>query len=120
MDPSLPRPFRVDIPVEEVQRMKRIIADTRLPDQPLVPGASWDYGMDLEWLKEMRDAWLGFDWRNVETRINAFPQYQVEIEGVTLHFVHEQSERADAIPLILFHGWPGNVNNKCALIATSC
>ena len=88
--------------------MRRIIADTRLPDRPPVPGASWDYGADLDWLKGMRDAWLNkFDWKTVEKEMNSFPQFTVDIESLTLHFVHQKSSRQDAIPIILLHGWPG-------------
>lgn len=88
--------------------MKRLIADTRLPDGPPVPGASWDYGIDLDWLKGLRDAWLNdFDWKEVEGEINAFDHYTVVIESVTVHFIHHRSQRPDAIPIILMHGWPG-------------
>ena len=109
-DPSAPRPFQVNIPSEEVERMRRVIAETRLPDSPPLPGASWDYGVDLEWLRNMRDAWLNdFDWKSVERKINALPQFTVLIESVAVHFVHQTSTRADAVPLILLHGWPGEL-----------
>ena len=107
-DPAAPVPFVVNIPPEEVERMKRLIADTRLPDRPPVPGASWDWGVDLDWLKSLRDKWLfDYDWKAVEETINAFSHYTVPIEGVTVHFIHERSARPDAVPLIMTHGWPG-------------
>ena len=116
-DIAEPRPFQVNIPDEEVARMKRILADTRLPDQPPVPGASWDYGVDLDWLKGMRDTWLNdFDWKAVEREMNSFSQFTVAIESLTLHFVHQKSSRPDAIPIILFHGWPGMFCSAIACI----
>ncbi|EKM57892.1 uncharacterized protein PHACADRAFT_139325 [Phanerochaete carnosa HHB-10118-sp] len=108
-DPAIPRPFRINILVEEVERMKRLIADTRLPDRPAVDGMSWDYGVDLPWLKSLRDKWLfDFDWKVVEEKMNTFAHFTVPIEGVTVHFMHQKSTRADAIPLIMLHGWPGS------------
>ncbi|KAF7789797.1 hypothetical protein EIP86_000743 [Pleurotus ostreatoroseus] len=108
-DPSLPQPFKIDIPVEEVERMKQLIAHTRLPDQAPIPGASWDYGVDLKWLREMKDAWQHeFDWKDVEREMNAFDHYTVHIESVKLHFIHQRSARPDAIPLIFCNGWPSS------------
>ncbi|THG99743.1 hypothetical protein EW026_g2667 [Hermanssonia centrifuga] len=108
-DLSSPQPFRVEIADDEVERMKRIIEDTRLPDSPPLPNASWDYGVDLDWLKGLRDVWLNdFDWKEVEREMNAFHHFTVTIESVSLHFVHHQSRDVDAIPIILMHGWPGS------------
>ncbi|GJE85677.1 epoxide hydrolase [Phanerochaete sordida] len=108
-DPTAPRPFRVNVPGDEVKRMKRLIADTRLPDSPAVDGMSWDYGVDLQWLKSLRDKWLyEFDWNAVEEKMNGFAHFTVPIEGVTVHFMHHKSSRPDAIPLMMLHGWPGS------------
>ena len=105
---SSPRPFRVEFAQEEVERMRRLLGDTRLPTTPQIPGATWDYGVDLDWLKSMRDAWLNeYDWRAVERRMNAFNHFKVTIEGIELHYPHHKSEREGAIPIILTHGWPG-------------
>lgn len=100
--------------------MRRIVTDTRLPDSSPVPGASWDYGADVDWLKGMRDAWVNdFDWKAVEKQMNTLPQFIVVIEFLTLHFVHQRSSRPDAILIILFHGWPTKsaiaVNLVCLL-----
>lgn len=108
---AAPSLFRVDIPDDEVERMKRLIADTRLPEQPPLPGASWDYGVDLDWLKNMREAWLNdFDWKAVEAEMNTFDHYTVPIESISLHFIHQKSPRDDAIPILLLHGWPGTLS----------
>ena len=107
-DSSTPCPFRVEFPQEEVERMRRLLKDTRLPAAPPIPGAGWDYGVDLDWLKSMRDAWLDeYDWRAVERRMNALNHFKVTIEGIDLHYLHHKSEREDAIPILLTHGWPG-------------
>lgn len=109
-DISQPRPFRINIPENEVNRMKHLIELSRLPEHDLLPGASWDYGVDLAWLRGMKDEWLaGFDWRSVEEELNQWPQFQVDIEGVTIHYIHAKSSDPTAIPLILSHGWPGSV-----------
>lgn len=88
--------------------MRRLLMDTRLPAAPQIPGATWDYGVDLDWLRSMRDAWLNeYDWRAVEQRMNTFNHFKVTIEGIDLHYLHHKSEREGAIPIILTHGWPG-------------
>ncbi|KAL4251319.1 peptidase S33 family protein [Abortiporus biennis] len=108
VDNPSPVPFTVNIPNEEVERMRRLIQDTRLPEEPFVPEASWDFGVDLKWLKEMKDKWVNeFDWKKVESDMNQFHHYTVPIEGITLHFIHEKSARDDAVPIVLSHGWPG-------------
>ncbi len=105
-----PRSFCVEFAQEEVERMRRLLMDARLPAAPHIPGATWDYGVDLEWLKSMRDAWLNeYDWRAVERRMNTLNHFKVTIEGIELHYLHHKSEREDAIPIILSHGWPGSL-----------
>ena len=105
---SSPTPFVVTIPDEEVQRMMRLVADTRLPESPPIPGASWDYGVDLDWLKMLRDTWIkDFNWRDVERDMNYYDQFTVTVESVNVHFIHQKSDRPDAVPVILLHGWPG-------------
>ena len=103
-----PKPFTVSIPDEDVQRMARLVRDTRLPASPPIPGASWDYGVDLAWLTQLRQAWIDdFDWKDVEREMNTYSQFTVLIESVTVHFVHVKSAREDATPILLLHGWPG-------------
>jgi len=88
--------------------MYHLLRDTRLPTTPQIPGATWDYGVDLDWLKSMRNAWLNeYDWRVVERRMNTLNHFKVTIEGIDLHYLHHQSDREGAIPVILTHGWPG-------------
>jgi hypothetical protein len=122
-------PFKVDIPRSEVDRLKRKLQDTRLPPKKIVPEAGNKYGRiavqihihrtnhlltfnltgpTYEWVRDLYTAWLDYDWYSVQDQINEFPHYTTRIEDVKLHFVHARSDRKDAIPLIMCHGWPGS------------
>lgn len=101
--------FKVDIPKEEVDRLKRKLKDTRLPPKEIVPDAGTRYGPTYEWAKNLYEAWINdFDWFPIQDQINSAPHYITHIEGVKIHFVHARSKREDAIPLIMVHGWPGS------------
>ena len=76
---------------------------------PAAPGDSWDYGTPKSYLRDMVERWKAFDWRAVEARINAHPNYLTEIDGQTIHFLHVRSEVPDARPLLLAHTYPGSV-----------
>lgn len=107
-DSLVPASFKVEFPEEHVARMCRLISDTRLPEGTFAPQAGWDYGVDLAWLKDMRDSWLNeYDWKEVQRQMNELKHFTVHIESVSLHFVHHRSERPDAVPILLTHGWPG-------------
>jgi pimeloyl-ACP methyl ester carboxylesterase len=81
------------------------LARTRLPDE--VQGAGWDYGTNLEYLKELLDYWHHqYDWRKQEVALNHFHHFKVEIDGVGIHFIHERGKGPNPLPLVLFHGWP--------------
>lgn len=98
--------------------MRQLIELSRLPEKDLLPGASWDYGVDLTWLKGMKKDWLeSFDWRDVEEELNQWPHFHVDIEGVAIHYIYEKSEDPNAIPLILTHGWPGSFYEFHKIIA---
>ena len=119
-DFASPQPFVVNIPPEDVARMRRLVADTRLPEESPIPGASWDYGVDLAWLRQMKDAWVNeFDWEEVQREMNAFNHFTVLIESVTVHFMHHKSEREGAIPIMLLHGWPGTFILQRHILCTS-
>jgi pimeloyl-ACP methyl ester carboxylesterase len=101
------RPFTVDIPQSELDYLRDRLARTRWVTDEL-PGAGWDYGVPVETLKELVYYWATeYDWRKHEARINAYPQFVTEIDGVDVHFLHVRSPQADAFPLVLTHGWPG-------------
>jgi pimeloyl-ACP methyl ester carboxylesterase len=102
------QPFRVDVPDEELAELRRRIAATRWPSKELVGDRS--QGVQLATIQELARYWAtDYDWRKCETRLNALPQFKTEIDGVDIHFIHVRSPHADALPLIMTHGWPGSV-----------
>jgi len=102
------RPFRVDMSDEAIADLRRRIAATRWPSKELVADRS--QGVQLATLQELARYWAAeYDWRRCETRLNALPQFKTEIDGEDVHFIHVKSRHADALPLIMTHGWPGSV-----------
>jgi pimeloyl-ACP methyl ester carboxylesterase len=102
------RPFHVDIPEEELAELRRRIASARWPSRELVADRS--QGVQLATLQELARYWAtDYDWRACEAKLNALPQFTTEIDGVDIHFIHVKSPHADALPLIMTHGWPGSV-----------
>jgi pimeloyl-ACP methyl ester carboxylesterase len=102
------RPFQVEIPDEQLEDLHRRIAATRWPTKELVDDRS--QGVQLATMKELARYWTtDYDWRTVEARLNALPQFTTEIDGVDIHFIHVRSRHENALPLIMTHGWPGSV-----------
>ena len=102
------RPFRVEVPDEELADLRRRIAATRWPEPETVPDQS--QGVQLRRLQGLLGYWdTEYDWRVVETRLNALPQFVTEIDGLDIHFIHVRSRHENALPLIVTHGWPGSV-----------
>src|SRR5438132_1291017 len=102
------RPFRVDLPEEAIAELRRRIAATRWPSRELVTDRS--QGVQLATIQELARYWANdYDLRRGEARLNALPQFVTEIDGVDIHFIHVKSPHADALPLIMTHGWPGSV-----------
>src|SRR3712207_4023956 len=102
------RPYRIDVPEEDLVDLRRRIAATRWPSKELVEDRS--QGVQLATVRELARYWeLDYDWRRCEARLNALPQFVTEIDGVDIHFIHVKSPHEDALPLIMTHGWPGSV-----------
>src|SRR5271163_3954407 len=102
------RPFRVDIPDEAIADLRRRIAATRWPSRELVADRS--QGVQLATVRELARYWtIEYDWRRCEAKLNALPQFTTQIDGVGIYFIHVRSKHADALPLIMTHGWPGSV-----------
>jgi len=102
------RPFHVEIPEKQLDDLRRRIEATRLPSKELVEDRS--QGVQLATIQELATYWgTEYDWRKVEARLNALPQFTTEIDGVDIHFIHVKSEHENALPLIITHGWPGSV-----------
>jgi pimeloyl-ACP methyl ester carboxylesterase len=107
-DPNEIRPYRVDVAAEVLDDLRDRLARTRWPDQ--IPGRAWGYGTDLETLQDLCAYWHDeFDWRAAEARLNEWPQFETDIDDIHIHFVHARSPEADALPLVITHGWPGSV-----------
>ncbi|MGS2613999.1 epoxide hydrolase family protein [Micromonospora sp. LZ34] len=102
------RPFRVEIPQAALDDLADRLRRTIWPGEP--PGVGGAYGMTTDRVRGLATYWLkAFDWRAVEARLNAHPQFVTEIDGQRVHFLHIRSSRPDATPLVLTHGWPGSV-----------
>jgi pimeloyl-ACP methyl ester carboxylesterase len=102
------RPFRIDVPQEALDDLRRRIASTRWPSNELVDDRS--QGVQLATMQELARYWTtDYDWRATEAKLNALPQFTTEIDGVDTHFIHVRSKHEDALPLIMTHGWPGSV-----------
>jgi pimeloyl-ACP methyl ester carboxylesterase len=102
------RPFRVNVPETELLELRRRINATRWPSKELVADRS--QGVQLATLQALARYWrTDYDWRKVEAKLNALPQFITEIDGVDIHFIHVRSRHENALPLIMTHGWPGSV-----------
>jgi pimeloyl-ACP methyl ester carboxylesterase len=100
--------FRLEIPEEQLDDLRRRIAATRWPSKELVPDRS--QGVQLAMLRELARYWeTDYDWRKAEAKLNALPQFTTEIDGLEIHFIHVRSPHKNAVPLIMTHGWPGSV-----------
>ena len=101
------RPFTIRIPDRALTDLKARLAVSRLPE-PL-QGDGWTHGTDIGYLRRLVAYWRnGFDWRVQERRLNQLEQFTTTIDGLTIHFVHRRSKHANALPLLITHGWPGS------------
>jgi epoxide hydrolase len=107
------RPYRIDIPEEELKDLRERLSRTRWPEPATVGG--WTQGVPLEYARELCEYWATrYDWRRCEAQLNAFPQFVTELDGggddsVAIHVLHARSPHEGAMPLLLTHGWPGSV-----------
>ncbi len=102
------KPYKIHVSDDVLDDLRERLTRTRFPNE--IPGSSWTYGTDLSYLKELCAYWREqFDWRDQEDRLNQFDQFTTEIDGLNIHFIHQQSKEPNALPLIITHGWPGSV-----------
>jgi pimeloyl-ACP methyl ester carboxylesterase len=102
------RPFRVEFPREDIDELRRRVHATRWPEKETV--ADQTQGVPLETIQALARYWAtDYDFDRVEARLNAFPQFTTQIDGLDIHFIHVRSPHEDALPLIITHGWPGSV-----------
>jgi pimeloyl-ACP methyl ester carboxylesterase len=109
------RPFRVYVPEDALVDLRRRIAMTRWPERETV--ADDTQGVPLAMTRELVRYWgTDYDWRKIEARLNALPQFMTEIDGLDIHFIHVRSKHENALPLIVTHGWPGSVIEQLKII----
>ena len=101
-------PFRIDIPQTQLADLKQRLQATRWPDRETP--SDWTQGVPLAYMQELCAYWADrYDWRVTEARLNAFPQFKTNIDGLDIHFLHVRSKHEGALPLVMTHGWPGSV-----------
>ncbi|WP_084731741.1 alpha/beta fold hydrolase [Microvirga vignae] len=109
------RPFRFTASEEELAELRRRIEATRWPDQETVKDRS--QGVQLATVQKLAQYWrTEYDWRKVEAKLNAYPQFITEIDGLDIHFIHVRSKHENALPLIVTHGWPGSIIEQLKII----
>jgi pimeloyl-ACP methyl ester carboxylesterase len=108
-------PFHVNVPDSELTELRRRIVGTRWPDRETVADAS--QGVQLATMQAVARYWAtDYDWRKIEAKLNALPQFITEIDGLDIHFLHIRSKHDDALPLIVTHGWPGSIIEQMKII----
>jgi len=114
-DKNAIRPFRVDVPEEELIELRRRIKATRWPDRETVTDET--QGVQLATVQALAQYWATeYDWHKCQVRLNALPQFITEIDGLDIHFIHVRSKHENALPLIVTHGWPGSVVEQLKII----
>jgi pimeloyl-ACP methyl ester carboxylesterase len=109
------QPFSINVPEEALADLRRRLAQSRLPDRETVDDFS--QGVPLKTIEQVLHYWnTSYDWRKVEARLNAVPNFITEIDGLDIHFLHARSKHENALPLIVTHGWPGSVVEQLKII----
>ena len=100
------RPFQGNVPESQLTELRRRVHATRWPERETVTDAT--QGVQLATIQALARYWASdYDWRKVEERLNATPQFITDIDGLDIHFIHVRSKHENALPLIVTHGWPG-------------
>jgi microsomal epoxide hydrolase len=100
--------FEIRVDDSVLDDLRHRLAQSRLPDQ--IEGTGWEYGVPIDYLAELVEYWRdAYDWRAHETELNRLPHFRTVIDGQSIHFIHARSPHADAVPLLITHGWPGSV-----------
>jgi pimeloyl-ACP methyl ester carboxylesterase len=114
-DESPVRPFHVNVPEADLTELQRRIHATKWPERETVTDAT--QGVQLATMQALASYWGSeYDWRKIEAKLNALPQFLTEIDGLDIHFIHVRSKHENALPLIVTHGWPGSVVEQLKII----
>jgi pimeloyl-ACP methyl ester carboxylesterase len=109
------RPFKVHFPGAALKQLRERIRATQWPEKETVPDQS--QGVPLATMQKLANYWAtGYDWRKAEAKLNAFPHFITQIDGLDIHFIHVRSKHPNALPLLINHGWPGSVLEQIKLI----
>lgn len=101
-------PFHIAIEDAVLDDLRARLKATRYPDQ--IEGSGWDYGADLDPMRRIIEYWRDdYDWRRHEAELNGYQHYRTRIDGQSIHFLHARSSHANAMPLLISHGWPGSI-----------
>ena len=100
--------FQIHVEDSVLDDLHSRLERARFPDQ--IDGTGWEYGIPIDYLRGLAEYWRDtYDWRAQEARLNEFDHFRTPIDDQSIHFVHARSAHADALPLLLTHGWPGSV-----------
>ena len=106
--PDAIEPFRIETPEEQLADLRDRLRKTRWPEAETVD--DWSQGIPLAYVKELCRYWAEeYEWRQTESRLNSFPQFTTELDGLEFHYLHVRSPHRGALPLIVTHGWPGSI-----------
>jgi pimeloyl-ACP methyl ester carboxylesterase len=109
------RPFQFLVPQHELDDLKRRILATKFPEKETVPDMS--QGVQLDTVQKLARYWANeYDWRKIEAKINSYPNFITNIDGLDIHFIHVRSKHEDALPVIITHGWPGSIIEQMKII----
>ena len=115
VDKDALRPFHANVPEAELTELRRRINNTRWPERETVTDAT--QGVQLATTQALARYWATeYDWRKIEAKLNALPQFITEIDGMDIHFIHVRSKHENALPLIVTHGWPGSIIEQMKII----
>jgi pimeloyl-ACP methyl ester carboxylesterase len=105
---ATPELFTIAVPDQVLDDLRQRLALTRWPDE--MPASGWQYGTSLQYMKDLVAYWQHeYDWRAQERLLNRFPQYRVQLDDVTLHYIHQPGVGPNPLPLLISHGWPGSI-----------
>ena len=109
------RPFHVKVSEKKLVDLKRRVLATKWPEKETVNDQS--QGVQLTLMKQLAHYWSSdYDWRKIESRLNALPQFTTNIDGLDIHFIHVRSKHKEALPIIITHGWPGSIIEQLKII----